>query len=117
MSCVSPRLGLDDDHVVLSAEVHLRAIKNAVWDARAKWKEIGRELRFSRYDLDTMTGDAGANLETVLVMWMRRGGATIDQLLDVLRSSLVRRHDLADKIERTRDSKQRQELGLQGSDR
>ena len=99
--------------VVLNSEYHLRAIKNAVWEARAKWKEIGLELRFSKNDLATLTGDAGAKLERVLLMWMHRGGATIDQLLDVLRSDRVRMHNLADKIEKTRDPRARKELGLQ----
>ena len=94
----------------------MRAIRNAVWEARAKWRDIGRKLKFSRSDLDTMYGDAGANLESVLVVWMRRGNATIDQLLDVLRSDQVDRRDLADKIEMTRSSGERQALGLQRSD-
>ena len=92
---------------------HLRAIINAVWEARAKWREIGRELRLAKQDLDALKGDSGDNLEKVLLIWMRRGDATIDQLLDVLRSARVCMPDLAVKIERTRSLKTRQKLGLQ----
>ena len=90
---------------------------NAIWEARTKWRDIGRKFQLSRHDLDTMYGDAGANLESVLVMWMRRGTATIDQLLCVLHSDQVDMRDLADKIEMTRNIRERQELGLQRSDR
>ena len=99
--------------VILSAGVHLRAIKNAVWEARAKWKEIGLALRFTKDDLAVLTDDAGANLERVLLMWMYRGTATIDQLLDALQSNRVRERGLANKILKTRDLRIRKELGLQ----
>ena len=101
-----------DVTVILNSNYHLRAIGNAVWEARAKWREIGKELGFTKHDLDTLDGDAGANLESVLVVWMRRGNATIDQLLAVLRSDGVCRPDLAVKIERTRNSTKREKLGL-----
>ena len=91
----------------------MKAVKNTIWDARTKWKEIGKELGFTKHDLDTLDSDAGANLESVLLMWMRRGNATIDQLMAVLRSDGVRRPDLAEKIEKTRNSTKREKLGLQ----
>ena len=88
-------------------------ILKVIYDARAKWKEIGRELRFAKNDLDALNGDAGANLESVLLMWIRRGGATIYQLTDVLRSKLVHMSDLADMIENTSSPAERLQLGLQ----
>ena len=100
------------DVVVLNSEYHLRAIRNALWEVRTKWREIGRELRLSQYDLDTLNGNTGDNLDKVLLLWMHRGGATIDQLLDVLRSARVNREDLANAIEMTRDTRKRKELGL-----
>ena len=80
-------------------------IKNELWDARTKWKDLGDELKMSRGSLDSIAivqrDDPGNCFRDMLAEWLRGSGnppriwPTIE---GALRSQAVSRGDLADKI-------------------
>ena len=100
--------------VLLQVNTHLQGIKNAIWGAQAKWRAIGKGLKIPSHELDTFEtfGSTGRSLEAVLLRWIHRGTASIDQLLDVLKCADVNEADIADNILKTRDLRERQRLGL-----
>ena len=93
-------------------------LTEAVWDARVKWRDIGRALRVSsdvldEIDVDRYLRDDGQRVERVLVEWLHTGKATVHQLLRALEDKSVRRHDIAMEI-RSREGEDRTATGLCG---
>ena len=87
-------------------------IKEAIWDARAKWKDIGRMLKLTEGDIEAIHEcDDGECLHKVLSQWMHTGGAKINDLLKTLNSKIVDRSDLAKQIQ-SRVGEKRDKVGL-----
>ena len=87
-------------------------IKEAIWDARAKWKDIGRKLKLTEGDIDAIhKRDDGECLHRVLLQWIRTGRATMLDLLAALESKIIDRLDIVKKIQSLPGEKQT-ELGL-----
>ena len=79
---------------------HLSALTEAVYDARVKWKDIGRALRvpldvLNEIERDLYHRNDGQRMERVLVEWLHTGKGTIHQLLRALKDKSVRRHDIS----------------------
>ena len=84
---------------VLNVDSHLMLLKEAIWDARAKWRDIGLKLKVSEGDLATIHGRTDADcLHEVLVHWMHTGRARIDDLLKALESKVIGHSDIAKEI-------------------
>ena len=65
----------NDNHFNLdNLEINdLNDVKHALWDARAKWKDIGSCIGVDEGTLDTMKGkDPGESLSDVLSHWQWR---------------------------------------------
>ncbi|XP_064385869.1 uncharacterized protein LOC135334570 isoform X3 [Halichondria panicea] len=81
----------------------LQLIYEALFEVRAKWRPIGLELRLTPGTLDAIEQgkiNPSDRLEAVLLDWLRVTiGATWEQLIDALRSALVREIRLAEKLE------------------
>ena len=87
-------------------------IKEAIWDARAKWKDIGRKLKLTEGDIEAIhEHDDGECLHKVLSQWMHTGGAKINDLLKALENRIVNRSDLAEQIQ-SRVGENRDKVGL-----
>ena len=84
---------------VFRVSTHLRPIRDKVWPARAKWRNLGAELLIPSDTLDEIEEDQRNTdehkLGAVLERWMYTGRATIDQLISALDSVSVLREDLA----------------------
>ena len=81
---------------VLNEDVHLMPIKEAVWDARSQWKDIGRKLGLKSGDIRAIHDPSdGECLHEVLSQWMHTGKATINVLLKALESKIIDRLDIA----------------------
>ena len=81
----------------------MSALTEAVYDARVKWKDIGRALRvpldvLNEIERDLYHRNDGQRMERVLVEWLHTGKATIHQLLRALKDKSVRRHDISMEI-------------------
>ena len=83
--------------------------KRALWDARAKWGDIGRCIGVDEGTLDTMKGKDGDCLSGVLSHWL--GGVynpkdknsrprTWRTLIEALRDKVVNEEAMADKLEK-----------------
>ncbi|XP_064383859.1 uncharacterized protein LOC135332881 isoform X2 [Halichondria panicea] len=101
--------------VTLKINVHLRHIINATWEARSKWKMIGRELGLTEGDIEAINTNyhnVEDKYEDVLKKWMHTGKAKTNQLIDALRSLTVSKDDIADEILGIDDEQKRKDLGL-----
>ena len=88
------------EDTVLSVAAHLKPLKLAIWEARAKWPVIGRAL--SGISEGTMLAihdkDDGECLNEVLSEWIHTGKATIRDLLRALADKTVKRNDITNEI-------------------
>ena len=83
---------------------------NALWDARAKWRGIGRCIGVDEGTLDAIKGkDDGENLSDVLSRWLRgvhnpkeknSKPRTWHTLIEALRNRIVNEEAMADKFEK-----------------
>ncbi len=89
-------------------------LKEAIWDARSEWKDIGRKLGLTNGDIHAIK-DGNKNISEclieVLVQWMQTGKATIYEMLKALESAVICRSDIANTI-RSRQGEERKEVGL-----
>jgi hypothetical protein len=89
--------------------VDLKDTKSALWNARAKWRDIGTCIGVDEGTLDTMNGkDPGDSLSGVLNHWLRgvykpeeknSKPRTWHTLIDALRDKVVNEEVMADKLE------------------
>ena len=78
---------------------HLIHVKSAVWEAQARWKEIGRSLGLREGAIRSIHQTRhGECLHAVLSLWMQTGQATINDLLEALENRTVARNDIAHKL-------------------
>ncbi len=75
-------------------------MRNAVYEARAKWRSLGTELGLSEDDLDSIERDVASVedcLSRMLTVWLRRPSLspTWENLVKALRSKWVQREDVA----------------------
>ena len=84
---------------VLGIDTHLQSVYTAVYEARSKWRNIGRSLKVSE---DTIASihhlDDGECLHAVLTSWIQTGNAVIQDLLRALENKTVGREDIAIKF-------------------
>ena len=83
---------------------------NALWDARSKWRNIGRWIGVDEGTLDTIKGkDDGENLSDVLSRWLRgmhnpkeknSKPRTWCTLIEALRNRVVSEEAMANKLEK-----------------
>jgi hypothetical protein len=88
----------------------LETVLNVLWDARAKWKDIGRGIGVDAGTLDAMTGtDVNQCLRETLSHWLRgvyKPGEqnskqrTWSTLVDALRSRIVGQEAMAERLEK-----------------
>ena len=87
-------------------------MKRAIWEARARWKDIGRALDLSEGTIDSIhEREDGESLHKVLQKWMQSGKATIQDLLNALEDPTVDRTDIANEI-RSLEGSDRTAVGL-----
>lgn len=113
--CVFP--GLIGIPVVLTVKENLEAIKKAIWDARVKWRDIGGGLKVPYDTLEEIKYNRdlrhdGERLEKVLCHWIRTDKATISDLIKVLRSKIVHRNDIANRITALQEEEEKIGVGL-----
>ncbi len=75
-------------------------MKNAVYGAKTKWRSMGTEFGLSEDDLDSIEHDVASaedRLSRMLTVWLRRPSLcpTWENLVNALRSKLVRQEDVA----------------------
>ena len=85
-------------------------VKSTLWDARAKWRNIGSCIGVDEGTLDTMKGkDPGKSLSDVMSHWLRgvynpkeknSKPRTWHTLIETLRDKTVNEEAIADKVER-----------------
>ena len=87
----------------------LNAVITALWDARAKWKDIGSCIGVDAGTLATMKGSDNVCLRDTLSHWLRgvyRPGEqnskprTWRTLIEALRTKIVNEAAMANKLER-----------------
>ena len=88
--------------------------KIALWDARAKWRDIGRCIGVDEATLDTMKGkEHGESLSDLLSHWLKgvynpresnSKPRTWRTLIEALQNRVVNEEAMASKLERERDS-------------
>ena len=88
----------------------LNGVKLALWNARAKWRDIGSWVGVDEATLDTMKGkDHGDSLRDVLSHWLRgvykpeeknSKPRTWHTLIDALRNKIVNEGVMADELEK-----------------
>ena len=87
-------------------------IKEAIWDARSQWKDIGRKLGLKEGDIRAIHEPSdGECLHEVLLQWMHSGRATTAYLLMALESKAVGCSDLVKEIQSLK-GEARAEVGL-----
>lgn len=98
---------------ILDINTHLKPVKEAIWDARSKWRDIGRLLPgLTEGTIATIHDlDDNESLHKVLSLWMHSGNAMIQDILKALEHVTVSRVDIAKKI-RALKGKDRTQLGL-----
>ena len=85
--------------VVLTVDSHLRPVKEAIWESRVQWRNIGRALDLTEGTIDSIhEPNDGESLHKVLKKWMESGKATMHDLLMALDDVTVGRIDIAKKI-------------------
>ncbi|XP_064398478.1 uncharacterized protein LOC135345065 isoform X3 [Halichondria panicea] len=89
----------------LSVDQHLKVVREATWDARAKWQCLGEELGASIGKLHEIQHNhrdvAGACLTTMLEHWLIQTDPSPSwfALIEALRSPALDRGDIASEIE------------------
>ena len=87
----------------------LKDVKSALWNARAKWKDIGRCIGVDEGTLDTMKGKDSDCFGEMLKNWLRgvyKPGEknskprTWRTLIEALRDKIVNEEAMADKLEK-----------------
>ena len=90
-------------------------LKEAIWEARSKWKDIGRKLGLKDGDIHAIEesehNKISEFLNEVLVQWMQTGKATIYDLFKALDSSVIGRSDIVRTIQSLR-GEERKAVGL-----
>lgn len=77
----------------------MKDVKDAIWEARSEWKDIGRALNISDGDINAINGrNAGECLNAVLSKWRHTGNATIANILEAMEDTAVGRVDIANHI-------------------
>ena len=81
----------------------MQNIQRAVWEARAKWYNIGLELKIDAETLDVIKGDSDSidnRFRSMLSTWLRRDQLrpTLSLLAKALRSPTVGYQHLAEQI-------------------
>jgi hypothetical protein len=100
----------------------LRSVKNRIWEARSKWKDIGIELKLEITDLDAINGsDTGACFKEMLSIWLKqtKPRPTWSRMIKALKSRSVGFQQLAERIEMNSGTKKRDkslQLPLKGTD-
>ena len=84
--------------------------KRTLWDARSKWRDIGRYIGVDEGTLDTMKGkDPGESLSGILSHWLRgvynlkeknSKPRTWHTLIEALRDKIVNEEAMASKLEK-----------------
>ena len=83
----------------LEIDTHLQSVYIAVYEARSKWRNIGRSLKVSEGTIASIHhSDDGECLHAVLTSWIQTGNAVIQDLLRALENRTVSRHDIAKEI-------------------
>ena len=84
-------------------------VKSALWDARAKWRDIGRCIGVDEGTLDTMKGKDGDCLSSILSHWLKgvhnpkeknSKPRTWCTLIEALRNRVVNEEAMASKLKR-----------------
>ena len=102
-------------YLVLNEDAHLMPVKEAIWDVRYKWKDIGRKLGLKSGDIQAIhEPNDGECLHVVLSQWMHTGKATLNHLLSALESKVIDCPDIAREI-RSRTGEARTSVGLDES--
>ena len=88
----------------------LKDVVSALWEARAKWRDIGRCIGVDEGTLDAMKGkDDGENLSDLLSHWLKgvhnpkeknSKPRTWRTLIKALREKVVNEEAMADKLEK-----------------
>ena len=76
----------------------LHQVKLALWEARSKWRDIGRALGISDGTINTIHENDDESLHQILTLWIQTGNATIQDLLAALEDPTVSRRDIANEI-------------------
>ena len=82
----------------------MKTVRNALWEARAKWYNIGVELDVETYTLDAISTDCQRKVEDcftkLLIKWLDRvkPQPSWSALVEALESPTVDHLSLADKI-------------------
>lgn len=82
-------------------------VRDALWEARTKWYDIGLELEIVPTDLEAIAEESGSNIEVcfrkMLYIWLSKSCAkkrcTWKAIISVLRSKVIHLESLADQIE------------------
>ncbi len=101
-------------NAVLGVDTHLMPLKEAIWDARSKWKDIGRKLGLTDGDINAIKEsehNISECLNEVLVRWIQTGKATIYDLLKALKSEVIDCSGIVSKILSLR-GEERKAVGL-----
>ena len=85
----------------------LALVREALWEARTKWYDIGLELEIVPTDLEAIAEESGSNIELcfrkMLYNWLSKSCAkrrcTWKAIIGVLRSKVIHLESLADQIE------------------
>ena len=84
---------------MLNADSHLMQLKEAIWDVRSKWRNIGRILSLTDGDIDAIhERDDGECLHQVMSQWIHTGRATVNDLVIALESRMIGRPDIVKEI-------------------
>ena len=87
-------------------------VRDALWEARTKWYDIGLELEIVPTDLDAIAEESGRNIEVcfrkMLHIWLSKSctkkRCTWKAIISVLRSKVIHLESLADQIEKEKYS-------------
>ena len=84
---------------ILKINSDLRQVKQALWEARSQWKDIGHALDISDGTIRSIHEPSdGESLHQILTIWMQSGTATIQDLLMALEDATVGRKDIVNEI-------------------
>ena len=84
---------------------NLRAVRKAVWDARAAWKDIGIELDLKVTDLDVISetnhGNVNKCFSEMLTLWLKRVSPPPkwSAMVEALKEPAIGFEDLAEQVE------------------
>lgn len=78
---------------VLEGQGHLLKVKEAIWEARSHWRNIGRLLGLIESDIRIIARTHGDNngdcLHEVLLLWMSSGAARMNVLIEALEHQVI----------------------------